>query len=676
MMRTQRRLTVAADSSRRGQRGQALVFVTVTILVMVIAMMMTYSIGQLTNQKTRLQNTADAAAYSAALAQARDYNFSAYMNRAMIANDVAVAQIVALRSWSENFNNTFKSSPKGLTVEGDPEQGGLLTWVRGGPLYGIFTFLEEAQRLLASGMSVAAKGGTEVLMPILQVMNSGFALTQKVYHYSTALTVAQILGVDDKFNEYMRAIAGFDLSAITNLIKFGNEYNVVKMNDPDAAISLLGFASYGYNVIQWFKFTENRNPVGPWGQDSSTTNVDTLIRRKGLYWEYTNYNDPDDECPSYSPGVCVRKDALYRTDSVTTPKDYTTAPVANSTADNILKEYDGPRKDRYTSVVLSSRDDFTKDRNGSWYQGVPLLIDLVIMAGPGPTVGTPPGYNGWFLKMLFHSADGVELWNDERQDTVAGAGKGYKKNPGSWNDRWKTHDETAFFGLATWPVGPLPFWGYIHVPSVPFKSGWANFPKLSEANISTGNASGYQGGTDLNSKVHINSRPIFRTYRDVTDIEQGTDTAHQNWTSPPILVEVERKTGTIKTVQPGGYAGCTFGTPYILGQKVSAVFAQGNFNVGDGSSANCMRALAKAEAYFLRPTDLFPRADQKTEYGSLYSPYWQARLVKTTAVEQTLSLITHYCTGQPSVTACASQLISDFRVVGSDFVTAVKQALQ
>jgi len=55
MMRTQRRLTVAADSSRRGQRGQALVFVTVTILVMVIAMMMTYSIGQLTNQKTRLQ---------------------------------------------------------------------------------------------------------------------------------------------------------------------------------------------------------------------------------------------------------------------------------------------------------------------------------------------------------------------------------------------------------------------------------------------------------------------------------------------------------------------------------------------------------------------------------------------------------------------------------------------
>ena len=664
MMRTQRRSTAAAGSSRRGQRGQALVFVTVTILVMVIAMMMTYSIGQLTNQKTRLQNTADAAAYSAALAQARDYNFSAYMNRAMIANDVAVAQIVALRSWSENFNNTFKSSPKGLTKEGDPDQGGMLTAIRGGPLYGIFTALEAIQRVFAVGMNVGAKGGTDVLMPILQVMNSGFALTQKVYHYSTALTVAQILGVDDKFNEYMRAIAGFDLSAITNLIKFGNEYNVVKMNDPNAAISLLGFASYGYNVIQWFKFTANRNPVGPWGTDTQD--------------DRSSYEE--DYCPGGTSDMSWMGLSTCQWTNGKTGDAWTTrtVPTGGVTTQTYTDDgtFDGPRKDRYTSVITSSRDDFTKDRNGSWYQGIPLLIDPVIVAGPGPTVGAPPGLSGWFLKMLFHSADGVELWNDERQDTVAGAGKGYKKNPGSWNDRWKTHDETAFFGLATVPVGPLPFWGYIHVPSVPFKSGWANFPKLSEANISTGNASGYQGGTDLNSKVHINSRPIFRTYRDVTDIEQGTDTEHQNWQSPPILVEVERPTGTIPKSQVGGYGGCTFGTPYILGQKVNAVFAQGNFNVGDGSSANCMRALAKAEAYFLRPTDLFPRADQKTEYGSLYSPYWQARLVKTTTVEQTLSLITHYCTGQPSVTACASQLISDFRVVGSDFVTAVQRALQ
>jgi hypothetical protein len=88
-----------------------------------------------------------------------------------------------------------------------------------------------------------------------------------------------------------------------------------------------------------------------------------------------------------------------------------------------------------------------------------------------------------------------------------------------------------------------------------------------------------------------------------------------------------------------------------------------------------MRALAKSEAYFSRPTDLWPRSDQKTEYGSLYSPYWQARLVKTTPVDQTLSLITHYCTNQGSVASCANQLINDFRVVSGDFVSAIRQAL-
>ena len=653
-MRTQGRSTAAAQSSRRGQRGQALVFVTVTILVMVIAMMMTYSIGQLTNQKTRLQNTADAAAYSAALAQARDYNFSAYMNRAMIANDVAVAQLVALRSWTENYNNTFKSTPRGLTAEGDPGTGGLASYIQTGPLYSIFTVLENIQRGLAKGMQEAFSLASD-MTPLLQGMNTGFAAAQKVYHYSSALTVAQILGVDDKFNEYMSAIAGFDLSAITNLIKFGNNYNVVKMNDPNAAISLLGFASYGYNVIQWFKFTANRNPVGPWGTDTQD--------------DRSSYEE--DYCPpgagNLPPfGSCMWLDGKHAGNAWTTR----TVPTGGVTTQTYTDDgtFDGPQKDRYANVVIGSLDEFTTNRSKKWFLGAPLLVDPILLIGPSAAAPS------WFLKMLFHSGEGVELWNEERTDTVAGAGKGYKKNPGSWNDRWKAHDETAFLGLATTPICGIPFWGCINPPTTPFKSGWG-FPK-SQANVSTGNSSGYTGGSALDSEIHISSGPIFRTYRDVTDIQQGTDAAHQNWQSPPILVEVERPTGTIPKSQVGGYGGCTFGTPYILGQKVSAVFAQGNFNVGDGSSANCMRALAKAEAYFLRPTDLFPRTDQKTEYGSLYSPYWQARLVKTTAVEQTLSLITHYCTGQPSVTACASQLISDFRVVGSDFVSAVQQALQ
>lgn len=52
-------------------------------------------------------------------------------------------------------------------------------------------------------------------------------------------------------------------------------------------------------------------------------------------------------------------------------------------------------------------------------------------------------------------------------------------------------------------------------------------------------------------------------------------------------------------------------------------------------------ALASAEVYFERPTtlDLFRRADGKREWGSLFSPYWQARLVETPgAVRNALGL--------------------------------------
>jgi hypothetical protein len=53
---------------------------------------------------------ADAAAYSAAQAQARALNFQAYMNRAIVANEVAIAQLVSLRSWSGYMNQTLEEA--------------------------------------------------------------------------------------------------------------------------------------------------------------------------------------------------------------------------------------------------------------------------------------------------------------------------------------------------------------------------------------------------------------------------------------------------------------------------------------------------------------------------------------------------------------------------------------
>ena len=44
--------------------------------------------------------------------------------------------------------------------------------------------------------------------------------------------------------------------------------------------------------------------------------------------------------------------------------------------------------------------------------------------------------------------------------------------------------------------------------------------------------------------------------------------------------------------------------------------------------------VAKAETYFSRPRDLWERSDKYREYGNLYNPFWQTRLIDTTATER------------------------------------------
>lgn len=81
------------------QQGQALVLFLGFAAALIGIMLVSFNSGQVTNAKMRAMNAADAAAYSGAVWQARSLNFQAYMNRAMVVNEVTIAQSVSLRSW-------------------------------------------------------------------------------------------------------------------------------------------------------------------------------------------------------------------------------------------------------------------------------------------------------------------------------------------------------------------------------------------------------------------------------------------------------------------------------------------------------------------------------------------------------------------------------------------------
>jgi len=91
------------------QRGQAMPLGIALILFSVLGALVVYNTGQSVSQKARLVNAADAAAYSGLQWQARALNFTGYTNRAMVANQVSLAQAVSLSSWATYGMNTNRS---------------------------------------------------------------------------------------------------------------------------------------------------------------------------------------------------------------------------------------------------------------------------------------------------------------------------------------------------------------------------------------------------------------------------------------------------------------------------------------------------------------------------------------------------------------------------------------
>ena len=86
---------------RLSQKGQALPIGIAAMLFVTLLGLLVFNTSQTTSEKMRLTNTADAAVYSGMIWQARALNFHGYTNRAMVANQVAIAQVVSFVSWSK-----------------------------------------------------------------------------------------------------------------------------------------------------------------------------------------------------------------------------------------------------------------------------------------------------------------------------------------------------------------------------------------------------------------------------------------------------------------------------------------------------------------------------------------------------------------------------------------------
>ncbi len=99
------------------QRGQVLPFSAAFLVVCLSLFLFAANTAQLGVEKTRVTNAADAAAYSAGIVHARALNFTAYTNRAIIANQVAVAQTLSLLNEINHISSTYTATSASVVGE-------------------------------------------------------------------------------------------------------------------------------------------------------------------------------------------------------------------------------------------------------------------------------------------------------------------------------------------------------------------------------------------------------------------------------------------------------------------------------------------------------------------------------------------------------------------------------
>ena len=92
------------------QRGQALLAVLAFTLILAITLVYLFNASQLLAERAKAKVLADHAAFNTATKQAQFLNANAYMNKAKITNQLAIAQAVSVASWAEYIKTAAQNA--------------------------------------------------------------------------------------------------------------------------------------------------------------------------------------------------------------------------------------------------------------------------------------------------------------------------------------------------------------------------------------------------------------------------------------------------------------------------------------------------------------------------------------------------------------------------------------
>jgi putative Flp pilus-assembly TadE/G-like protein len=611
------------------QQGQAMVFVVVFIGMVLLALVFLFRAGMITSEKMRVQNAADAAAYSVAIIEARDLNFISYMNRAMVANEVAIAQSIGLLSWAHNWksyghylmayhDNFIRPMVAALTIGSSPDtlRGGFLLASNGAFIKpgGILTdFLKPAGNVFATAAHVS---------------NQILGQTTRAFHTANFLyALSTIQPVMDQ-NAPGSALSGYGfLSLLAHLETFGSmnfpplnkdgSFTRTYLPTSSAAIDVTGFERFAAVVRQSRdEFSKERGwtiplaipPILPLDIDEGVSfgsagigfSLDfklklsfDLNRKGGGELVKTGAGKGDEYAWASGDTTGLEINFYFHLGAELTLGPFTVGGKATFSLGN--NETCG------TLVITIPIPDFL---------GGPLDITIVDTCFGMPTSAP-------FSSGSAQIADGNTLSTSDIEG-VDYASYGEAPNTtiawGSQVGPFIPSGGPDSLYSPTVPVGTVP----VTAMTIVKKEHQLEIPSIPV--IKPGK--GYKG------------LPIY--VDTMFDVNHPNFDPTQDYPIPPTY--------------GAGAGGVLYGfkAPYFIAgieQDVGNLFSNnfvqptGMFDLTDQTASDKVAAIAKAEVYYSRPNDLayFQRTDNLTEYGSTFNPYWQARLAPLTYADRTVA---------------------------------------
>lgn len=161
-------------STARASRGQAVIWLLGTLAASTAILYGVFNTAQMTVSKQRTVNAADASALAGATVQARVLNLAAYNNRAMMANEAFLIQMLSIESWLQYFANTADNfgtvaqivgvfiPPVNIIAQFLDKTGDVAEEIHDGLVTandGIITALELSKTAIGAAHLVVVKGG-------------------------------------------------------------------------------------------------------------------------------------------------------------------------------------------------------------------------------------------------------------------------------------------------------------------------------------------------------------------------------------------------------------------------------------------------------------------------------------------------------------------------------------